>query len=85
MGNPIAAALASAHKTLDSANNYQGSVEKQAGPPTAKPKPPAPKSDYSHARAARTEGEFMGQSSNAAPELNAALDKRAEAKKVLDQ
>lgn len=87
MGNPVAAALASAHKALDSATKFSSDVTHQAGnktDPTA-PKPAAAKSDYSHAREARKgEGEFMGQSSNAASELNAALDKRAEAKKALE-
>jgi hypothetical protein len=52
MGNPINAALASAQKTLDDSNNLTDSVNKQAGPPTAKPKP-QPKSDYSHAHDVR--------------------------------
>lgn len=82
MGNPISAALAGAHKAIDSANKFESSVNKQSGVPA---KPPTAKSDYAQAREARKNpDEFMGVRSNQAPELNTALAERAEAKKALE-
>jgi hypothetical protein len=88
--NPVAAALAGAHKALDSANKFTGSVT--GGKPSAfAPKPEAKaqpeKTDYSHARDARKDAghEFLGVRSNEAPELKSALDAREQAKKALDQ
>lgn len=82
--------LAGAKKALDNANNFTKSVT--GGKPNAfaaKPeaKAQSEKSDYSHARDARSsEGhEFMGVRSNEAPEIKSALDSREQAKKALEQ
>jgi hypothetical protein len=83
----VAAKLAGARKVLEGANNSNVSPKASPYAPKPQPKPAAASSDYSHARSARKEEghEFMGVSSNQAPELNAALKSREDAKKELDQ
>jgi hypothetical protein len=86
--NSTESVLANAKKALESANKFTSNVEGR------KPSMFAPKgeakaasSDYSHARSARKEAghEFMGVRSDQAPELNAALKSREDARKALEQ
>ncbi len=83
-------ALANAKKALDSANNFTKSVtggkpSAFAAKPEAKAQPE--KTDYSHARDARTSAghEFLGVRSDEAPDIKSALDNREQAKKALEQ
>lgn len=73
-------ALASAKAALEKANNFTSNVT--GGKPNALAPKSEQKSGYSHAREARG-GEFMGIRSDEAPELNAALKTREDAKKAL--
>lgn len=75
--------LQSAKKSLDKADNFTKSVEGRT-PGTFAPKAESKPTDYSHARAAR-KSEFMGIKSDAAPEINSALEQREQAKKALEQ
>lgn len=78
------AALAGAHKALDSANKFTKSVT--GNQPNAFAPKDKPKTDYSHAREARkAPGEFMGIRSDEAPEINVAIKAREDAKKALEQ
>jgi hypothetical protein len=86
----ITSALANAHKALDTANNSSvGTRSGHSGLIPEKPAAPAAsKTDYSHARTARTSegsGEFMGVKSDSGSELKAAEANREAAKKVLNQ
>lgn len=86
--NPVAAALASAHKALDDANKFTRSVT--GGKPNAFAPKETPHTDYSVVRSARKgaeEGpkEFMGIKSDQSAELNAAQKNREDAKKALEQ
>jgi hypothetical protein len=80
-------ALSSARQALKNADNFgqRETGNKKAGDDAPKPaKTAAASSDYSHARAARSGGEFMGVRSNEASELNTALAAREDAKKALE-
>ena len=85
--NPVEAALASAHKALDAANN--SSVGTKSGhsnfaPKTAKTAPE--RTDYSHARAARPGGDsFMGVKADQGSELKSATESHDNAVKALNQ
>jgi hypothetical protein len=88
----MGAILEGAKAALHSAEAFTNSATKQAGNKENPFKPAAPKSestrtDYSHARQARQDAghEFMGIRSNQAPELNTALESRAEAERALKQ
>jgi hypothetical protein len=84
----ITNALASAHKTLDDVG--KSSIGTKSGHTNFGPKPAgkpaAASSDYSHARAARSEGDsFMGVKADQGAELKGAEANREAAKKVLNQ
>jgi hypothetical protein len=80
-------ALANAKKALDSANKFTNSVT--GGKPNAFSYSAAHTARKAEASApahkAEPSKEFMGVRSNEAPELNAALQAREDAKKALDQ
>lgn len=79
------AALASAHKALDTANS--GSVGTKSGHSNFSKSTAAPaKTDYSHARAARQGGgSFLGVKSDQGSELKAADESHDNAVKALNQ
>lgn len=87
----VSSKLAGAHKALDKAKAFTGSVVKQSGGTSNafEPKKESPKSDYSHVREARKSqsdsgsGEFMGIRSNQSTDLNTALAAREDARKAL--
>jgi hypothetical protein len=80
------AALASAHKALDNANNSSVGTKSGHSGFTPTPKPQGAGTDYSHARAARKSGDgFMGVKADQGSELKAASDSHDNAVKALNQ
>jgi len=80
--------LEGAKKTLENANKFTRSVT--GGKPNMFAPAPPPKAqpirtDYMQARMARKAPEFMGVRSDQAPELNAALESREQAKRALEK